>query len=69
MRGQTTHLAELRRLPREGSFLFRDHLPAPGGLATYFHQRGLIRRVGKDRNRLASWQMTDAGRRLAEAKV
>lgn len=64
---------DLRLLPREGTFVFRDYLASPpGGKATYWAQRGLIRQVGwvrvDCRTRCGEWELTDRARKLLEDK-
>jgi hypothetical protein len=56
----------LRALPASGPFLFRDYLPDAKGVVVGLRRAGLIRKVGVHRERgvrLASWEMTDEGRR------
>lgn len=56
----------LRALPSSGPFLFRDHLPDAKGVVVGLRRAGFIRKVGVHRERgvrLASWEMTDEGRR------
>ena len=56
----------LKALPASGPFLFRDYLPDAKGVVVGLRRAGFIRKVGVHRERgvrLASWEMTDEGRR------
>jgi hypothetical protein len=68
-RGPIRHMEELRRLPREGAFVFRDHFDAiPGGLVRYLKERGLIQKTGDLRQngsaRCGIWELTERARRI-----
>lgn len=68
-RGPIRHMEELRRLPLEGTFIFRDHFDAiPGGLVRYWKDRDLIQKVGTVRKngsaRRGVWKLTERARRI-----
>jgi len=69
MKGPVRHMADLKLLPREGTFLFRDHFPVVvGGVVRYWENRGLVRRVGyayqDGSKRCGIWELTERARRL-----
>ena len=68
-RGPIRHREDLEVLPKEGSFVFQDHLPAvSGGLVRYWKDGGLIQRVGTVRKNGAArrgvWELTERARRI-----
>jgi hypothetical protein len=69
MKGPVRYIDDLRLLPHEGAFQFRDYIPGvPGGKVKYWAQVGLIKRVGWTRvdchGRYSLWELTDRARRL-----
>lgn len=68
-RGPIRHMEELRQLPPEGTFIFRDYFDAiPGGLVRYLKDRGLIQKAGYLRQngskRCGVWELTERARRM-----
>jgi len=68
-RGPIRHMEELRILPRNGKFIFRDHFDTiPGGLVRYLKERGLIKKAGYLRKNgyisCGMWELTDRARRI-----
>jgi hypothetical protein len=68
-RAPSKHLDDLRLLPKEGPFKFRDYFTTPpGGKVTYWAQNGLIKLVGRDRidcrTQVSVWELTERARRI-----
>jgi hypothetical protein len=65
------HIEDLKLLPLDEAFVFRDHIPnMPGGKIKYWTQNGIIEPVGwvriDCRNAVRKWVLTDKARRFLE---